>query len=40
MNMYIVKVNETHVCVLRKEENENRAKVDFVQPNECFVQTI
>ncbi len=31
MNTYNVKVNETHVCVLRKEENENRVKVDFVE---------
>ena len=31
MNMYNVKVNETHMCVLRKEENEDRVKVDFVE---------
>lgn len=31
MEMYNVKVNETHVCVLRKKENENRVKVDFVE---------
>lgn len=31
MNTYNVKVNETHVCVLRKKENENRVKVDFVE---------
>ena len=31
MDMYNVKVNETHMCVLRKEENENRVKVDFVE---------
>ena len=26
-----VKVNETHMCVLRKEENEDRVKVDYVE---------
>jgi len=31
MEMYNVKVNETHMCVLRKEENEDRVKVDFVE---------
>ena len=31
MNMYNVKVNETHMCVLRKEKNENRVKVDYVE---------
>ena len=31
MNMNNVKVNETHMCVLRKEENEDRVKVDFVE---------
>ena len=31
MEMYNVKVNETHVCVLRKEKNANRVKVDFVE---------
>lgn len=31
MNMYNVKVNDTHMCVLRKVENENRVKVDFVE---------
>ena len=31
MNLENVKVNETHMCVLRKEENENRVKVDFVE---------
>lgn len=31
MNMNNVRVNETHMCVLRKEENENRVKVDFVE---------
>ena len=31
MNMYNVKVNDTHMCVLRKEENEDRVKVDFVE---------
>ena len=28
---YNVNVNETHVCVLRKIENEDRVKVDFVE---------
>ena len=31
MNMYNVKVNETHMCVLRKVENEDRVKVDYVE---------
>lgn len=31
MNMYNVKVNDTHMCVLRKEKNEERVKVDFVE---------
>ena len=31
MNMYNVKVNDTHMCVLRKVENEDRVKVDFVE---------
>lgn len=31
MNMYNVKVNETHMCVLRKVENEDKVKVDFVE---------
>ena len=31
MEMYNVKVNETHMCVLRKVENEDRVKVDFVE---------
>jgi len=31
MDMNNVKVNETHVCVLRKLENEDRVKVDFVE---------
>jgi len=31
MNMNNVKVNDTHICVLRKVENENRVKVDFVE---------
>lgn len=31
MNMYNVRVNETHMCVLRKEESVNRVKVDFVE---------
>ena len=31
MNMNNVKVNETHMCVLRKDESENRVKVDFVE---------
>ena len=31
MEMYNVKVNETHMCVLRKEENVDRVKVDFVE---------
>ena len=31
MNMNNVKVNETHMCVLRKEENEDRVKVDYVE---------
>lgn len=31
MNMYNVKVNDTHMCVLRKVENEDRMKVDFVE---------
>ena len=31
MNMNNVKVNETHMCVLRKEKNEDRVKVDFVE---------
>lgn len=31
MSMYNVKVNETHMCVLRKNEKENRVKVDFVE---------
>lgn len=31
MNKYDVKVNVTHMCVLRKEENEDRVKVDFVE---------
>lgn len=31
MNINNVKVNETHMCVLRKEENEDRVKVDFVE---------
>ena len=29
--MYNVRVNETHMCVLRKVESENRVKVDFVE---------
>jgi len=29
--MYNVKVNETHMCVLRKVENEDKVKVDFVE---------
>lgn len=31
MNMNNIKVNETHMCVLRKVENENRVEVDFVE---------
>ena len=31
MNMNNVRVNETHMCVLRKVENDNRVKVDFVE---------
>ena len=31
MNMNNVRVNETHMCVLRKEKNEDRVKVDFVE---------
>ena len=31
MNMYNVKVNETHMCVLRKEKNEDRVTVDYVE---------
>lgn len=31
MEKYNVKVNETHMCVLRKVEKENRVKVDFVE---------
>lgn len=31
MNMNNVKVNETHMCVLRKVENEDRVKVDFIE---------
>ena len=31
MNMNNVRVNETHMCVLRKVENEDRVKVDFVE---------
>ena len=31
MNMSNVKVNETHMCVLRREKNEDRVKVDFVE---------
>lgn len=31
MNMYNVKVNETHMCVLRKEKDVDRVKVDFVE---------
>lgn len=31
MNMNNVKVNETHMCVLRKVENEDKVKVDFVE---------
>ena len=31
MNMNNVKVNETHMCVLRKVENEDKIKVDFVE---------
>ena len=31
MNMYNVNVNETHICVLRKVENEDRVKVDFIE---------
>lgn len=30
MNLDDVKVNETHLCVLRKEENGNKVNVDFV----------
>ena len=29
--MYNVKVNETHMCVLRKEKDVDRVKVDFVE---------
>ena len=29
--MYNVKVNETHMCVLRKEKNEDRVTVDYVE---------
>ena len=31
MNLENVMVNETHMCVLRKVENEDRVKVDFVE---------
>ena len=31
MNMNNVKVNETHMCVLRKEKGEDRVKVDYVE---------
>lgn len=31
MNMNNVKVNETHMCVLRKEKDVDRVKVDFVE---------
>ncbi len=31
MNMNNVKVNETHMCVLRKEENEDKLVVDFIE---------
>lgn len=31
MNMYNVRVNDTHMCVLRKVENEDRVKVGFVE---------
>ena len=31
MNMDNVKVNETHMCVLRKVEKEDRVKVDFIE---------
>lgn len=31
MNLNDVKVNGTHMCVLRKEENENKVKVDYVE---------
>lgn len=30
-NLSNVKVNATHICVLRKVENENKVKVDFVE---------
>lgn len=30
-NLTNVKVNATHICVLRKVENENKVKVDFVE---------
>lgn len=31
MNQNEIKVNDTHICVLRKSENENRIKVDFIE---------
>lgn len=30
-NLSNVKVNETHICVLRRLENENRVKMDFIE---------
>ena len=31
MDACITKVNETHMCVLRKTENNKKLKVDFVE---------